>query len=145
MFGYVTAYNHNLLRLNLFFLFFIVLMPFSTGFYSEYAGGMVRNQLKLPLTFYVLNFCGVGFLNYIMWRYISNPKHKLATPPIDPQTLKLAKLRSLIVPVIFLSMLPVAYLTNVLVAVYMPMLIPVIMKILKRRANKKYHITHTPN
>src|SRR5215204_1150393 len=38
MFGYVTSYTPKLLRLNLLFLFFIALMPFSTGFYSEYAG-----------------------------------------------------------------------------------------------------------
>jgi uncharacterized membrane protein len=36
MFGYVTAYNRRLLWLNLFFLFFIVLMPFSTGLYGEF-------------------------------------------------------------------------------------------------------------
>src|SRR5215470_13927608 len=64
MFGFVTSYNRRLIILNLAFLFFIVLMPFSTGFYGEYAGELVRNQLKVPLIFYVLNFCGIGFVNY---------------------------------------------------------------------------------
>src|SRR4051812_43795441 len=32
LFGFVTSYNRRLIFLNLLFLFFIALMPFSTGF-----------------------------------------------------------------------------------------------------------------
>jgi len=138
LFGFVTSYNRKLLLLNLVFLCFIALMPFSTGFYSEYAGPeLIREQLKVPMTFYVLNFCCVGFTNFIMWVYITNPKNKLADPPIDPVTARLAKLRSFTVPFIFLLMLPVAYLTNVMFAVWMPMLIPLILKIFQKRINQK--------
>lgn len=91
MFGFVTSYDKKLLRLNLFFLFFIALLPFSTGFYSEFAGPMVRLNLKTPLAVYVLNFAAVGFLNYLMWRHISSPKTKLAEPPIDPEVFKNGK------------------------------------------------------
>jgi len=139
MFGFVTNYTRKLLLLNLVFLFFVALMPFSTGFYSEYAGpDMMRHQLKVPLTFYVLNFCCVGFVNYLMWVYITNPKNKVAEPPIDPMTAKASKLRAFVVPFIFLIMIPVAYLTNVLFAVYIPMLIPIILFIVKKRMKKKY-------
>src|SRR5215510_14856437 len=124
LFGFVTSYDRKLLFLNLFFLFFIALMPFSTGFYSEFAGSeLFEKQLKVPMTFYVLNFCGVGFVNYIMWRRIGNKKNKLAEPPIDALVLKLAYARALVVPSLFLLMLPVAYLSNVVFAVYIPMLI----------------------
>ena len=139
MFGFVTGYDKKLLVLILVFLFFIALMPFSTGFYSEYAGPeLFRKQLKIPMTFYVLNFCGVGFTNYFMWRHVTNPKNKLAEPPIDPLDAKLSKLRSLVVPIIFLLMLPIAYFTNVLFAVYVPMLIPLTLRILKKRFKKKH-------
>ena len=139
MFGFVTNYTRKLLLLNLAFLFFVALMPFSTGFYSEYAGpDMMRHQLKVPLTFYVLNFCCVGFVNYLMWVYITNPKNKVADPPIDPTTAEISKLRAFVVPFIFLIMIPVAYLTNVLFAVYIPMLIPIILFIVKKRMKKKY-------
>jgi len=139
MFGYVTSYTPKLLMLNLLFLFFVALMPFSTGFYSEYAGPeLMRQQLKVPMTFYVLNFCGVGFVNYFMWRYVTNPKNKVAEPPIDLLTSKLAKLRSFTVPLIFLLMLPVAYLTNVFFAVWVPMLIPISLSILGKRITKKF-------
>jgi len=140
MFGYVTGYTRKLLLLNLFFLCFVALMPFSTGFYSEYAGPeLFRQQLKVPLTFYVLNFCCVGFTNYLMWLYITNPKNKVAEPAIDPLIAKLAKLRSFLVPFIFLMMLPVAYLTNVLFAVWMPMFIPITTRIIKKRIMKKHN------
>lgn len=139
MFGFVTAYDRRLLVLNLVFLFFIALMPFSTGFYSEYSSGdLISKQLKVPMTFYVLNFCALGIVNHFMWRHILNPKNKLATPPVDPQVAKMAKVRSLVVPLIFFLMLPVAYLTNVIFAVYLPLLIPVVLRILKRRIAKKY-------
>jgi uncharacterized membrane protein len=143
MFGFVTSYNGRLRFLNLLFLFFIVLMPFSTGFYSEYAGSeLFEKQLKVPMTFYVLNFCSAGLVNYLMWRYITNPKHKLAEPQIDPIVASQAKARALLVPCIFLAMLPVAYLTNVMYAVYIPMLIPIAIRISKRMINKKYKPTH---
>lgn len=139
MFGYVTSYDRKLLVLNLIFLFFIALMPFSTGFYSEYAGPeLFRQQLKVPLTFYVLNFCSVGFTNYFMWRHITNTKNKLAEPPINLLDAKLAKARSITVPMVFLCMLPIAYLTNVLIAVYVPLLIPIVLRILKKQIQKKH-------
>ena len=143
MFGYVTAYDRKILVLNLCFLFFIVLMPFSTGFYGEYSGKeFAAEQLKVPMTFYVLNYFFVGLFNYFMWRYISNPVHKLTEPPIDPLTLKLAKTRALVVPLTFLAMIPVAYLVNVVVAAFVPGFIPIAMKITKRIINRRYKHLH---
>ncbi len=134
MFGFVVGYTRRLLWLNIFFLFFIALMPFATGFYSEYAGPeLFRQQLKVPMTFYVLNIFGAGIFNYIMWVYIANPKYKLIDASTDPQTVRLAKTRSIAVPFVFLLMLPVAYIFNVIFAVYIPMLIPLVMKVMTRR------------
>jgi uncharacterized membrane protein len=117
-------------------------MPFSTGFYSEYAGKeLFEKQLKVPLTFYILNFCCVGIINHFMWRYITNPKNKLSEPPIDPVVSKLARLRSIVVPIVFLCMLPVAYFTNVIFAVYTPLLIPLILRIMKKRITRKHETT----
>jgi uncharacterized membrane protein len=133
MFGFVTSYDKRLIQLNLLFLFFIVLLPFSSGFYSEYAGSdMVEQQIKVPLTFYALNFAGAGFCNYLMWRHVSSPKYKLAEPPIDPLIIKLAKIRSLIVPIIFLLM-PIVAQFNALAAMYVPLLIPFTIRILRKK------------
>lgn len=139
MFGFVTSFDGKLLWMNLFFLFFIALMPFSTGFYGEYSGiELFTKQLKIPMTFYVLNFFCVGMMNYFMWVRICNPKHKLADPPIEKIVAAQAKARSLVVPFIFLLMLPVAYFVGVMYAVYVPMLIPLAIKLVGRRIKKKH-------
>jgi uncharacterized membrane protein len=143
MFGFVTSYDGRLRFLNLLFLFFVVLMPFSTGFYSEYIGPeLYRMQLKVPMTFYVLNISLLGLANHLLWRHITNPKNKLAEPPIDRLYATQAKARSILVPLIFLVMLPVAYLTNVIFAVYIPMLIPIALRISKRIILKKHKAVH---
>lgn len=138
MFGVVINYDRTLLRLNLAFLFFIALMPFSTGFYSEYAGhDLFEKQLKVPMTFYVMNFFIAGIINHLMWRHITNPKNKLMEKPLDPAVHRITRLRSLIVPCIFLMMIPVAYFLDVRLAIYVPMFIPLIMKLVSRFAIKK--------
>lgn len=141
MFGYVTNYTPKLLRLNLLFLFFIALMPFSTGFYGEYTGVLMRDQLKVPMSFYVLNFACAGFVNYLMWVYITNPKNKVAEPSVDPEIAMLARIRSLTVPSVFVLMLIVAFLTNVIFAVYIPILIPIFLRIIQSRVKKKFAAT----
>lgn len=79
LFGFVINYDRKLILLNLAFLFFIVLMPFSTGFYGEYASAeLFHKQLKVPFTFYVLNFACAGFVNYFIWRHVTNPKINLS-------------------------------------------------------------------
>ena len=66
-------------------------MPFSTDFYSEYAGAeLYTKELKVPMTFYVLDFAAAFFLIYLLWRLIGNPKNKLAEPAIDKGVLKMA-------------------------------------------------------
>lgn len=139
IFGHVIRTTPKLLWLNLFFLFFVVLMPFSTGFYGNYMGGeLVSAQLKIPMTFYALNLTFVGLSNYILWNYISNPKNKLIEKPIDAYTLHMSKARSLIVPGVTLCMLPVAYFANTFFAAFIPSLIPLAMKIAHRKISKKY-------
>lgn len=139
MFGFVTQFTPKLLWLNLFFLFFIVLMPFSMGFYGDYLGPeLVSVQLKVPMTFYALDLSFVGLTNYFLWKYITNPKNRVIEKPIDIYTVKMAITRSLIVPGVTLLMIPVAYLTNVLIAVWIPALIPVAMKIANKITSKKY-------
>jgi uncharacterized membrane protein len=139
MFGFVTSFDGKLLWMNLFFLFFIALMPFSTGFYGEYSGPeLFTRQLKVPMTFYVLNFCCVGLMNYLMWIRICNPKHKLAEPPIEKIVAAQAKARSLVVPFIFLLMIPIAYLVGVMYAVYVPMIIPLAIKLMGKQIKKTH-------
>jgi len=62
---YVTVIDGKLLWLNMFLLFFIVLLPFSTGYYVigiDYSG---------PFIFYCFNLAGIGLFNFLVINYIS--------------------------------------------------------------------------
>ena len=108
LFGFVINYTKKLLWLNLIFLFTIVIMPFSTAIYSEYS--FTEGHLKLisPYAVYVFNICFTGIMNYILINYVTNPKNKIAEfVPIHYA--KYSKLRSLLVPAIFLISLLVCF------------------------------------
>jgi hypothetical protein len=105
--------------------------------YNEYAGPeLFPEQLKVPLTFYALNLVFLGLANFFLWIYITNPRHQLTHHPIDGQTIRLGKIRSLVVPFVFLLMLLVAYLVNVELAVFVPMIIPFVIWLIQKRFNK---------
>lgn len=131
LFGFVTNYTRKLIVLNLFFLFTIVLMPFSTGIFGEYSRpGTIH--LITPLAVYVVNICLTGIANFWLWSYVGNPKNNVAGSFPDEHFVANAKRRALIVPSVFLLSLLVAF-WNPYAARYAPMLIPVFVRIAKRK------------
>jgi len=126
MFGYVTNYNQRLLWLNLFFLLAVVLMPFSSGFYSEY----VMRRMKIPVILYICNITFLGIMGLVIWNYISNPKRNLSEG-ITPEMSKYFRFRSLVPPSAFL-LLGILYFINPEIAVYVPILIPVTLRLFQR-------------
>jgi uncharacterized membrane protein len=121
MFSYVINFTGKLIWLNLLFLLATALMPFSTAFYSEY----VLRGVVTPVIFYTANIALLGLANFLMWRYLSNPKHEL-TENLTPQLIKYFSLRSLTVPTIFV-IFSFVYLYAPIVAFFIPMMIPLIM------------------
>ena len=121
MFSYVINFTGKLIWLNLLFLLATALMPFSTAFYSEY----VLRGVVTPVIFYTANIALLGLANFLMWRYLSNPKHEL-TENLTPQLAKYFSLRSLTVPTIFV-IFSFVYLYTPIVAFFIPMMIPLIM------------------
>lgn len=137
MFGYVINYSPKLLRLNLFFLFAVALMPFSTAFYSEY----VMKHVLTPVIFYTGNIILLGLFNLLMWRHISNPKNKLSEG-LSQADAKYFSLRAVVVPVLF-TLFAFVYLVSPIVSSWMPILIPIVMRLLKRKHDKKNKIKIT--
>lgn len=131
LFGFVVNYNQRLLWLNLFFLLAVALMPFSTGFYSEY----IFKLLKSPVIIYVSNICFLGIMNFALWKYISNPKHKLAEGLTKPIAAYFS-FRAIMVPIVFIIM-ALIYLFLPQYAMWMPMFVPVIMMVIKKIYEKK--------
>lgn len=131
LFGYVINYTPKLLRLNLFFLFAVALMPFSTAFYSEY----IMKHVITPVIFYTANIILLGLFNLLMWRYISNPKNKLSEG-LSQADARYFSLRAIVVPVMF-TLFAFIYLLNPLIASWMPIMIPLVMRLLKKQHDKK--------
>lgn len=139
LFGFVENYNLRLMWLNLIFLLAIILMPFSTAFYSEY----ITYFLKTPVILYVSNISFLGFMSYAMWRYVSNPKHQLSKG-LAPVVSKYFSLRAIMTPIIFIVTLLV-YLFAPRVAVAIPPLTPVFVWLVAIAYRKKLRVATVKN
>ena len=137
MFSFVINFTDRLIWLNILFLFAIALMPFSTGFYSEY----VLRGVVTPVIFYTANIALLGLANFLMWRYLSNQKNNL-TENLTPALAKYFSLRALTVPTIFV-IFSFVYLYNPTIAFFIPILIPFIMRLIFNPMKKK--ITSPPH
>ncbi|MBX9781647.1 MAG: DUF1211 domain-containing protein [Chitinophagaceae bacterium] len=96
LFGLVNNFNNGLLWLNLHMLFWIVLVPFTSGLNSHYGG------LDLVWQIYSLNLFMIGLSLFFLYRYIGNPKRNLSELAHDRLSRKYSYLRSLSVASIFL-------------------------------------------
>ena len=139
MFGYVINFSGKLIWLNIFFLLAVALMPFSTGFYSEY----VMTNAMTPVIFYTANIAGLGIVNFFMWRYISNPKTNLTENLTQPMA-RFFSARALAVPVIFI-VFSFVYLYNPKIAFWIPPLIPLILRVIFNPMKKKAIEASTKN
>ena len=131
MFSFVINFTDRLIWLNILFLFAIALMPFSTGFYSEF----VLRGVVTPVIFYTANIALLGLANFLMWRYLSNQKNNL-TENLTPALAKYFSLRALTVPVIFV-IFSFVYLYKPMIAFFIPILIPFIMRLIFNPMKKK--------
>ena len=131
LFGFVINFNERVIWLNLLFLFSVVLMPFSTAFYSEYVGVTVVT----PIIFYTGNIAMLGIVNLIMWQYLSNPRRGL-TENLSPLLAKYSSLRAIMVPIIFIIGVFV-YLKSPAIAAFIPASIPLVFKFVLGPMKKK--------
>lgn len=92
---FVTEVDGKLLWLNILLLFFIVLLPFSTGFY---VAGINYNG---PFVFYCFNLSGIGLFNYLIINYIfKKEKGQTGLTPLLGKWHKAVALNSFLVWVI---------------------------------------------
>ncbi|MCZ4242537.1 TMEM175 family protein [Pedobacter punctiformis] len=96
LFSFIKDYDDKLIWLNFFFLFSIILMPFSSAYYSD------NTMFSLPFWFYSANITLTGFFNYLMLTYIIRHKGRISDGFDDLKARQLARWRTLIVPSIFL-------------------------------------------
>jgi uncharacterized membrane protein len=87
-FHYIKRSDNGLIWLNIFFLMFIALTPFSTSLIGEY-----RIE-KLPLAIYASNLLLVMVMRVIIWTYATG-KYRLVDRDINPRLVKSDKLRAM--------------------------------------------------
>lgn len=131
IFKYVTAVNHTLLWNNLLFLLPIVIMPFSTAFFSEYYIG----TLKLPLAVYTLTICLSGIFNFRLWRIIANPKNKISHH-VDKIIVNYNSARALTIPFMFFVTFLFSYLISW--SYLIPPFIPLVTNLITKYYFKRY-------
>ncbi len=134
LFGFVIGYTQKLLWINLLFLLGIVVLPFSTAFYSEYT----FDFLKTPIIIYSFNFCYIGIMSFYLWKYISNPKNNLSENLARPVA-NYYSFRAIAIPIIFLIIIIVS-LFNPRYAIYIPPFTPVIMWVIGKYFKNKLRL-----
>lgn len=118
LFHYIKRYNRGLFWLNLFFLIFIVFLPFSTSLMSTYYNHQV------PIIFYSLNMAFIGLSNSFLWWYASN-KYRLIDKEMEPVLIRHITLENLMTPIVALIVIAVSFI-HVRLAQFFWLLIPII-------------------
>ncbi len=70
-FNHVIRYDSTLLSRNLLFLMTIVIMPYTSAFFSNYF------FYDLPFLLYCINVMAAGLLQMWLWQHINDPRAKL--------------------------------------------------------------------
>ena len=112
---YLVRTSRKLLWNNLLFLLPIILMPFSTDLLGESENA----TLRLPIIVYSLNISLAGILNFRLWTIIGNPKNNISSA-MNSIVLKYNKIRSLIVPAIFVCTMILSFITAPVAYVFLP-------------------------
>lgn len=139
LFGFVHKYSTRLIILNMLFLFSIVLMPFSTGLFGEYSRPAAIHMVT-PFAFYVANIMLTGMFNFLLWNYVCEPANGIADGFPDAHYVKMAKIRSLMVPLVFFVALIVSFWYPV-ESRYVPLTLVVIFRLFLRLTKKKTNVS----
>lgn len=103
LFGFVNKYTDKLIWINILFLLSIVMMPFSSAFYSE------NFDVHIPYIVYCSNIVIAGLLNCWLVRYISDTKDIISTVAGNILWRRYFTFRSLVAPSVFLISLFISF------------------------------------
>jgi uncharacterized membrane protein len=103
-FHYIKRSDSGLTWLNILFLMFIALIPFSTALFGSYG------TEQLPLIIYASNLLLANVLRFLLWTYATG-KYRLADRDISPRLLKWDRLISIGISLIFVLMIGVSFIS----------------------------------
>lgn len=102
IFRFIRGYDGILMRLNLFSLFFIILMPFITKLINQYG------DTRVAVIVAAAGYAAPGLLLGFTWHYASTG-HRFIDPAIPAGFVRLTTLKNYISPSVFLISIPVAF------------------------------------
>ena len=102
IFRFIERYDSVLMRINLYFLFFITLMPFITKMISEYG------HVQVAVVICALGYAIPGFLLSVMWHYASRD-HLLLKKGIPVDFSRRTRIKNYIRPMIFIFSIPFSF------------------------------------
>lgn len=116
--------DESFLWLNIFFLMFIVLVPFSTTVESEYS------NIQLAVLIFHSNLLVIGVCSYFITRYAMNG-HRLISAEVSQLQIERARKRSMVVPATALLAIGISFISPGLSSTAY-LLIPLIIRMIGR-------------
>lgn len=117
-FHYIRRTDRVLLWINIVFLMFVTLIPFSTALMGQYP------TQRLSVDIYAITLILVGISLYIHWWYATS-SHRLVDEELDPQLITLAKRRIVRAPVILLAAIAASFL-SVRLSIILCAIVPIV-------------------
>ena len=104
LFQHVRAYDRGMLLINLLFLMWIVLMPFSSSLIGEY------EHQQLPVIIYAVHNILTSLSLTWLWRHALKDG-RLVETNLDPRQVRFANFRALHIPTVFLLSIGISFIS----------------------------------
>jgi uncharacterized membrane protein len=115
---YIRRADRTLLWLNLLFFLTIAFIPFSAALIAEHT------QERIAVTVYGINLILAGGMLYLIWWY-ATAGHRLVDKTLNPDVVRLAKIKIIQAPVVYLGAIAVSFL-NPAISIAAYVLVPVL-------------------
>ena len=132
-FHFIKRTDGKHLWINIFFLMFVALIPFSTSLVGDYS------QEPLAEVFFGSNIFMLSMLLLCSWTYATN-HHRLVDPSLDAPRIALAKKRGAATMLIAVLAIGLSFI-NPQISSFAYLLIPVLLGVLKYRQQKTTGVT----
>jgi TMEM175 potassium channel family protein len=128
VFNHVVRVNERFLWLNLLFLMSIAFLPFPTAVLGKYSSTATATIL------YAGSLSAVGLIAGAIWIYASSG-HRLISADVDERHIRYFRLRSFIVPLVFLTSIPLALVDPSTAQYWWGLVIPLIVLVTRRHSD----------
>ena len=104
-FHYIKRCDTRLIWINIFYLMFIALLPFTTSLHAHYL------MEQIPLVIYLINIAVVLIMRFILFTYATG-NYRLVDSDIDPRLVKRERLTTLVFSLVLLLGIGVTFIST---------------------------------